>query len=79
MDISVTEFKEHCLRIIRGVEKSRRAVRITRHGKAVAQLEPAVQSGESDVAPWLLLRGSAVCSFEASDSVIREEEFEAMR
>ena len=57
MDISVTEFKHRCLEIIRGVEKTRKAVTITRRGKAVAQLEPSIR-GEHQSArpPWERLR-----------------------
>jgi len=40
MDISVTEFKQRCLEIIRQVEESGKAVAITRRGKVVARLQP---------------------------------------
>ncbi len=54
MDISVTEFKQRCLEIVRRVENSGKSVAITRHGRVVARLE----SGES---------------------VLRDEDFEALR
>ena len=38
MDISVSEFKQHCLEIIRRIERTGTPVAITRHGRVVAQL-----------------------------------------
>ena len=79
MDISVTEFKHRCLEIVRRVEKTGRPVRITRRGKAVAQLEPSTRD-QNDVAqkPWERLRalGGALLA-EPGDSVLRDEDFEA--
>ena len=40
MGMSVTEFKQHCLEIIRRVETTGRSVTITRRGKVVARLQP---------------------------------------
>ncbi|MBI2960166.1 MAG: type II toxin-antitoxin system Phd/YefM family antitoxin [Betaproteobacteria bacterium] len=78
MDISVTEFKHRCLEIIRRVEKTGEAVTITRRGKVVARLQPAAASA-SALKPWERLRSSAVCLFEAGESVLRDEDFEALR
>lgn len=80
MDISVTELKQRCLEIIRQVERTGRPVAITRRGKIVARLAPSAQRSEdSKLKPWERLRGSAECDFEPGDSVLREEDFEAMR
>ena len=80
MDISVTEFKHRCLEIIREVEKTGRAVAIKRRGKVVARLQP---SSAIEVAtarkPWERLRGSATCLFDPEESVLRDEDFEALR
>lgn len=40
MDISVTQFRAHCLELIRWVESGGDVVEITRHGKPVARLTP---------------------------------------
>ena len=40
MDISVTEFKQRCLELIRRVERTGRPVTITRRGRTVARLQP---------------------------------------
>ena len=80
MDISVTEFKQRCLEIIRRVERTGRPVAITRRGKVVARLAPAAQrTADAKLKPWQRLRGTAVCHFEPGESVLRDEDFEAMR
>ena len=80
MDISVTELKQRCLEIIRQVERTGRSVEITRRGKVVARLAPSVQGTEDfKLKPWERLRGTAECDFEPGESVLREEDFEAMR
>ena len=80
MDISVTEFKQRCLEIIRDVEKTGAAVGITRRGKVVARLQPsAAAKTASAMKPWDRLRGSAECMFDADESVLKDEDFEALR
>jgi antitoxin (DNA-binding transcriptional repressor) of toxin-antitoxin stability system len=79
MDISVTDFKAHCLDLIRKVEERGETVTIRRRGRIVARLEPA-NGGASDGKPWERLRalgGSA--SLAAKDPVWNEKDFEALR
>jgi prevent-host-death family protein len=81
MDISVTEFKQRCLEIIRQVEKSGRPVAITRRGKVVARLQPPLRgSDHGDLKPWEKLRamGGRLLA-EPGESVLKDEDFEAMR
>ena len=81
MDISVTEFKHRCLEIIRRVEESGKPVAITRRGKVVARLQPALRATERrDLKPWEQLRamGGRLLA-EPGESVIRDEEFDALR
>jgi prevent-host-death family protein len=40
-DISISEFKAKCLGLIERVHKTRQPLRITRHGKPVAEVIPA--------------------------------------
>jgi antitoxin (DNA-binding transcriptional repressor) of toxin-antitoxin stability system len=79
MDISVTDFKAQCLDLIRKVEESGKAITIRRHGQIVARLEPACgPSGAGK--PWEELRalgGSA--RLAADESVVSDEDFEALR
>lgn len=81
MDISVTEFKQRCLEIIRAVETTGKAVAITRRGKVVARLQPpASASAASHLKPWEQLRalGGRLLA-EPGESVLRDEDFEALR
>lgn len=80
MDISVTEFKQRCLAIVREVERTGRVIAITRRGKVVARLAPSGRRTEDpQLKPWERLRGTAECAFEPGESVLREDDFEAMR
>jgi antitoxin (DNA-binding transcriptional repressor) of toxin-antitoxin stability system len=74
MDISVTQFKHHCLEIIRRLEQTGAPVAITRRGKVVAQLQapPVSKSGRAQK-PWERLRA------DPGESVIRDKDFEALR
>lgn len=77
----MTEFKHRCLEIIRRVEESGKPVAITRRGKVVARLQPALRGSERrDLKPWEQLRamGGRLLA-EPGESVIRDEEFDALR
>ena len=81
MDISVTEFKHHCLEIIRRVEKTGKPVAITRRGKVVVRLNPSGSAaGPSSLKPWEQLRalGGRLLA-KPGESVLRDEDFEALR
>ena len=80
MDISVTEFKHRCLEIIRAVEKSGKTVAITRRGKVVARLQPPLPSVSAKAKPWEQLRsmGGRLLA-KPGESVLRDEDFEALR
>jgi len=81
MDISITKFKHHCLEIVRRVERTGKPVTIRRHGKAVAQLKPTSGAVHgSQMKPWEQLRalGGNLLA-EPEESVVRDEDFEAMR
>jgi antitoxin (DNA-binding transcriptional repressor) of toxin-antitoxin stability system len=81
MDISVTQFKHHCLEIIRRLEQTGAPVAITRRGKVVAQLRtPAVSRSGRAQKPWERLRamGGRLLA-DPGESVIRDKDFEALR
>ncbi|MBI3067465.1 MAG: type II toxin-antitoxin system Phd/YefM family antitoxin [Betaproteobacteria bacterium] len=81
MDISVTEFKHRCLEIIRRVEKTGRPVAITRRGKVVARLNPSGSpAGRKGLKPWEQMRalGGRLLA-RPGESVLRDEDFEALR
>ena len=81
MDISVTEFKQRCFEIIRRVERTGRPVAITRRGKVVARLQPTLGgTSDANLKPWAQLRamGGRLLA-EPGESVLRDEDFEALR
>lgn len=58
MDISITEFRQRCLEMVRKVEQTGTPVAITRRGRVVARLEPARPAGSpARGKPWQRLRG----------------------
>lgn len=58
MAISVTEFKNTCLEVIRRVEKTGQPVSITRRGKVVVRISPSLTTAaDRKVPPWEQLRG----------------------
>ncbi len=80
MDISVTEFRRHCLEIIRRVERTGSPVAITRRGRVVAQLRRPIAPHAAAAKPWERLRaaGGRLLS-GAGESVLNEKDFEALR
>lgn len=80
MDISITEFKQRCLEIVRRVEQTGRPVTIRRRGRAVAQLEPSPSAEAAGMKPWERLRAlGGKLQAEPGESVLRDEDFEALR
>jgi prevent-host-death family protein len=80
MDISVTDFKQRCLDIIRRVERGGEPVTITRRGRMVARLSAPRAEPKISRKPWERLQAmGGRCDFEAEESVLREEDFEALR
>lgn len=76
--VSVTEFKAHCLDMIRQVETAGAAVDLTRHGKVVARLVPTAAATQG-TPPWLRLRGCGALRGRPEESVLDDAEFEAHR
>ncbi|MGQ0652990.1 MAG: type II toxin-antitoxin system Phd/YefM family antitoxin [Betaproteobacteria bacterium] len=80
MDISVTEFKQRCLEIVRRVERTGTPVAITRRGRVVAQLRRPVPAASGAARPWERLRASGGRLLASpGESALKEEDFEAAR
>jgi antitoxin (DNA-binding transcriptional repressor) of toxin-antitoxin stability system len=79
MDISVTQFRASCLRLIRRVETTGESVDVTRRGKVVARLSPPPAAGQRSRKPLETLRGSGELLVAPGESVLRERDFEASR
>jgi prevent-host-death family protein len=79
MDISITEFKQRCLEIVRHVERTREPVVITRRGRIVARLGPAPVAAVP-ARPWEQLRKlGGELRGPPGQSVLDEGDFEASR
>ena len=76
--VSVSDFKLHCLDVIRRVERDGAPVDLTRRGKVVARLVPTT-SATQGTAPWLRLRGRGALHARPEESVLEAAEFEATR
>lgn len=79
MDISVTDFKQRCLEIVRRVEETGKPVAITRRGRVVAQLEPALAAGAAARGkPWERLRGRARWLAAAEETFVTESDLKGL-
>lgn len=76
--ISVSEFKTHCLDLIRRVEQGGAAVDLTRHGRVVARLVPTAAAPQG-TPTWLRLRGRGRLHATADEGVFDANDFEAAR
>lgn len=81
MDISVTEFKQRCLEIIRRVEETGTPVTLTRRGRAVARIQaPVSRIVDARRKPWEQVRALGGKLLAApGESAVHDEEFEALR
>jgi prevent-host-death family protein len=77
-EIAISEFKAKCLSILEQVEKTKLPIRITRHGKPVAEVIPS--KPVMDRAAWI---GSMKDSMEILGDIIApasdEDEWEVLR
>ena len=76
--VSVTEFKAHCLDVIRQVEQGNATVDLTRHGRIVARLVPTSPVAQG-TPTWLRLRGRGRLAGAPEASVLDAAAFEALR
>jgi antitoxin (DNA-binding transcriptional repressor) of toxin-antitoxin stability system len=74
--VSVTEFKAHCLDVIRQVETTGTPVDLLRRNKVVARLVPMTATVQGQPM-WLRLRGQGVLLSAPEDSVLAESDFDA--
>ena len=77
-EIAISEFKAKCLAILEEVRKTGKPIRVTRHGKPVAEVVPA-----TTVIDRAALMGSMRNSIEILGDIISpasdEDEWEALR
>lgn len=75
--ISISEFKAKCLGLIEQVDKTRQPLRITRHGRPVAELVPAGPARQRKFLGGMVGTGEIVGDIVSP--VIDLEDFEAYR
>ncbi len=77
-EVPISEFKAKCLALLERVNKTKQPIRITRHGKPVAEVLPP--SPSMDRSAWI---GSLKDSMEFRGDIISpasdEDEWEALR
>lgn len=76
--VSVSEFKAHCLDMIRQVEQAGTAVDLVRRGKVVARLVPTAAASRG-TPTWTRLRGRGALEAAAEESVLDAADFDALR
>ena len=76
--VAISEFKARCLALIEEVRRTRKPIRVTRHGKIVAEVIPptAVQ----DRAEWIAsMKGTFEITGDILSPASEESEWEALR
>jgi len=76
MTITVTDFKTHCLRILREVEHTNKPIEISKQGKVRFRIIPV---HAPDMAPWMRLRSHGILHGQPGESVFEESDWEASR
>jgi len=77
-EIAISVFKAKCLSILEQVEKTKQPIRITRHGKPVAEVIPA--KPVMDRAAWIgSMRNSMEILGDTISPASDEDDWEALR
>jgi prevent-host-death family protein len=77
-EIAISEFKAKCLAILERVEKTKQPIRITRHGKPVADVVPTAPV--MDRAAWIgSMRDTMKIYGDIIEPVIDLDDIEALR
>ncbi|MGB2590495.1 MAG: type II toxin-antitoxin system Phd/YefM family antitoxin [Candidatus Acidiferrum sp.] len=77
-EIAISQFKAKCLAILERVEKTKEPIRITRHGKPVAEVVPACPEVDR-AALFGSMRSSIKILGDIVSPVIDLDEIEALR
>jgi prevent-host-death family protein len=77
-EIAISEFKAKCLAILEQVEKTKQPIRITRHGKPVADVVPSVPVVDR-AALFGSMRDSIKIHGDIIEPVIDLDDIEALR
>ena len=78
-EVAISEFKAKCLAILERVEQTKEPIRITRHGKPVAEVVPATPPAVDRAALMGSMRDSIQILGDIISPVIDLDEIEALR
>ncbi|HLK05779.1 MAG TPA: type II toxin-antitoxin system Phd/YefM family antitoxin [Candidatus Acidoferrum sp.] len=77
-EVSISEFKAKCLALLEQVRKTKQPLRVTRHGKPVAEIVPPTEN--VDRMEWIgSMQGSAVTLGDIISPATDEEDWEILR
>lgn len=76
MVISVTDFKSHCLRVLREVEETNQPVEVSKQGRVRFRVVPVCKAEKP---AWIRLRQRGILKARPGESVLSETDFEAGR
>jgi prevent-host-death family protein len=77
-EVSISEFKAKCLALLEQVRKTKQPIRVTRHGKPVAEVVPARE--EMERAEWIeSMQGSAETLGDIISPATDEDDWEVLR
>jgi len=77
-EVSISEFKAKCIGLLDYVSKTKKPIRVTRHGKPVAEIIPATT--EVDRKAWIgSLQGSVEILGDIISPAVDEDDWEVLR
>jgi len=77
-EVSISEFKAKCLALLETVRRTRQPIRITRHGKPVAEVVPP--TALQDRASWIgSMKDSIIFKGDIISPASDEDEWEVLR
>jgi len=77
MEVAISEFKAKCLALLEQVRRTRQPIRITRHGKPVAEIVPP--TGLQDRASWIGSMKDSKIIGDIISPANEEDEWEVLR
>jgi len=77
-EVSISEFKAKCIGMLDRVNKTKKPIRVTRHGKPLAEIVPATQ--KVDRKEWIRsMQGSGKTLGDIIAPAVDEDDWEVLR
>jgi len=71
MEIGISEFKAKCMNLVEQVAKTKHPLRITKHGRVIAQVVPASSAPKADFLDSL--KGTLTINGDIVGSIVSDE------